>query len=280
MIESRVLVVPVLEGEKVVVRFRVPRPSLSELGLSTEQRTGLDRCMKRKTGLVLLAGPRRSGRTTTLYALLEALDVSRRQTSLIELEEQAELHGIDQETTEPVFGRTPAMLLRAAVARGAEVVALGALRDEASAALAVSAAQHRLVIAVVESETLSGALNRLLELRIEPKPLSRVLAGVLVQRLLRRVCSDCRRVETIRAEEALAAWPRALVRRVFGGRQSLTFERGSKCDRCYYTGYRGQVGVFEWRDLISPKRRTRTLLDDGVEKALSGAIAPEELLRV
>jgi general secretion pathway protein E len=279
-VESRLSVVPVLEGEKVVVRFRTPRPSLADLGLSSVQRGGLERCLKKTSGLLLLAGPRRSGLTTTLYALLEEVDVFRRQTSLIETVSLAELHGVDQEMVDPVAGRTTSSLLRAAIARGASVIGLGSLREETSAALAVSAAEHRLVIVVVEGKTLSGALNRLLELRVEPKMLARVLSGVLLQRLVRRVCPDCRRRDTMTGEEAAVIWPRALVRRVFEKNRTQTFERGTKCARCRYTGHRGQLAVFEWRDLLVPERRPSTLLDDGVRKVLSGAIAPEELMRL
>jgi type II secretory ATPase GspE/PulE/Tfp pilus assembly ATPase PilB-like protein len=279
-IESGVSVVPVLDGEKAVVRFRSPRLGLAEIGLSSSQRVGLERCLRRMSGLLVLAGPSRSGVTTTLYALLEEADAFRRHVSLIESVSQDELHGVDQETTDPVSGRTASSLLRAAIARGASVIGLGALRDEASAALVVSAAEHRLVIVVVGAKTLSGALNRFLELRVEPKILARVLSGVLVQRLARRVCPDCRRRDIMTREEAAAVWPRALVRRVFEKNRTQAFERGTKCAACRYTGHRGQLGVFEWRDLHVPERRSASLLGDGVQKVLSGAIAPEELLRL
>jgi type II secretory ATPase GspE/PulE/Tfp pilus assembly ATPase PilB-like protein len=279
-IEGRLSVVPVPEGEKAVVRFRVPRPGLADLGLSSTQRDGLRRCLKKTSGLLLLAGPRRSGLTTTLYALLEETDIFRRHASLIETVSQADLHGIDQEAVDPVSGRATASLLRAAIARGAGIIGLGSLREEAAAALAVSAAEHRLVIAVVEGKTLSGALNRLLELRVEPKAVARVLSGVLLQRLARRVCPDCQRRYTMTAEEARVVWPLALMRPLFGKNRTQAFVRGAKCAHCRFTGHRGQLGVFEWRDLLVPERRPSTLLDDGVRKVLSGAIAPEELMRL
>jgi type II secretory ATPase GspE/PulE/Tfp pilus assembly ATPase PilB-like protein len=279
-IEGQLAVVPVLEGEKAVLRLHSQRPGLAELGLSTAQRAQIERCLKKPSGLLVLAGPRRSGRTTTLYALLESAHALGRQVSLIESVSEAELHGIDQETTDPVSGRTTSALLRAAIARGADVLGLGAVRDESTAALAVSAAEHRLVIVVVEGGTLTKALNRLLELRIEPRALARVLSGVLLQRLARRVCAECRKHVTLSVEEASRAWPRALVQRVFGKNRSQTFVRGAKCAACRYTGDRGQVGLFEWRNLLVPERHPATLVDDGVRKALSGEIAPEEILRL
>ncbi|TXI88584.1 MAG: hypothetical protein E6Q34_12155 [Burkholderiaceae bacterium] len=279
-IEGQLSVVPVLEGEKAVLRLRAPRPALADLGLSVAQRAALGRCLEKPSGLLVLAGPRCSGRTTTLHALLESAEALRRQPLLIEPVPEVELHGINQETADPASGWTMSELLRSAIAGGSSVIGLGAVRDELTAALAVSAAEHRLMIIVVEGVSLSGALSRLLELRVEPRALARVLSGVLLQRLVRRVCPDCRKRVSLAVEEASDVWPRALVRRLFGKKRSQSFVRGAKCAACWYTGNRGQVGLFEWRNLLVPERHSDTLLDDGVGKVLSGTITPEEIMKL
>ncbi len=279
-VEGWIEIVPVLEGEKAVLHLQGERLGLDTLGMDRIQQEGLKRHLRSTSGLLVLAGPRRSGLTTTLHALLEAANPSRAHVALLEKEFRADVLGVDQEPAEPANGRSLSSLLRAAAARGAEIIGLGTLNDEATAALAVSIAEHRLVIAVLEAESMPDALHGLLELRIEAKHAARVLSGVLVQRLARRVCSDCRRRATMTRAEAAVVWPSALVRRVFGKNEVITIERGMKCETCRFTGHQGQVGLFEWNDLAVPARQRLTLLDDGLRKVLSGAIAPEELLRV
>ncbi len=279
-IESAFCTVPVSRGEKAVLRFRLPRRSLEDLGLTAEQRGGLVTFLKRNSGLLLLVGPRRSGCTTALYALLERAAGTGRSVSLIEADSEADLRGIDQETIDPVSGRVSSLLVRAAVARGARIIGLGGLRDEASAALAVSAAEHRLVIAVVEGQTFSEALSGMLEMRVDPDALASVLMGVLTQRLGRRVCPECLRLRETPLEEAARKWPRPVVRALFGKEKKQTFAYAGKCSRCWHTGHRGQIGIFEWRDLAKLQHDPSTLLADAARKALAGLIAPEELLRL
>ncbi|WKZ29684.1 MAG: ATPase, T2SS/T4P/T4SS family [Patescibacteria group bacterium] len=279
-VEGWIEIVPVLEGEKAVIRLRAEPLGLDALGLESTDLERLRRCVRSSAGLLLVVGPRRAGLSTTLHALLEAAEPARRHVALVEKDFHGDLPGVDQHASDPSVGRSIASLLRASAASGAEVIGLGALHDEAAAALAVSIAEHRLVIAVLEAESMQEALRRLLELRIEARSAARVLKGVLVQRLARRVCSECRRRDAMtRAQADQSGWPRSLTRRVFDTRHPRTVVRGAKCEHCQFTGHRGQIGVFEWNDLVAPRRRRNTLLDSGVHKVLNGAIAPEEILR-
>ncbi len=279
--EGHLSVVPVLEGEKALLRLRPERPGFMELGFSEDHRALLLRVLKRRSGLLLIAGPRRSGLTTTLHALLETVSAWRDHVALIEDRGEADLPGIDQEEADAPASRNFSSLLRSALARGADVIGLGALRDEETAAIAMSAAEHRLVIAVVEADTASKALMRLLDLRVEPRRAAGVLTGVLTERLARRVCADCRRRETLTLNEALSTgWPKSLARKFFDTKSAAVITRGEKCEACRTTGHRGQIGLFELMDLTAPERRRATLMEDGVRKALAGTIAPEELLRL
>ncbi len=280
-IEAHLSIVPVMEGEKAVLRFRSATPRFDGLGLSETHRAPLQRMLQKKNGLILLAGPRRSGRTTTLRALLEVTGPLRRQVLLIASRDEGDLLGAEEEHIDAVAGRTASSLLRGAVARGAEIIGLDALRDEEAAAIAVSAAAHRLVIAVVEARDISSAFLSLLDLRVESRSAARALSGVLMQRLVRRACPECRRRETLtRTEASVLGWPSALAKRLFENTETQTFTRGGKCDACLFTGHQGQIGVFELRDLTSAGRRQPTLLDDGARKVLAGTIAPEEVFRL
>lgn len=280
-LEGQFAVVPLLEGEKGLLRLRPSRRQLQDLGFSDEERQRILRILRRPTGLLLLVGPRHSGVTTTLHALLEASLASRTRATLIEDRGEAEIVGVTQEEVDVVSGRTYSALARAAFARGAEVIGIGALRDEATAAVVASAAEHRLVIAVVEATTASQALGRLLDLRIDPRRMSIVLNGVLTQRLVRRTCTRCLRRETVTLEYARASeWPRGFTRAFFGKEKERSVARGGKCDACRFTGHQGQIGVFELLDLTAGRRARVSLREDAIGKAHSGMIAPEEALRL
>ncbi len=280
-LEGQLMVVPLLDGEKGFLRLRPPRRALQDLGISDEVRQRLLRLLRRPAGLLLIAGPRRSGVTTTLHALLEACAVLRTRVALVEDRGEAEIIGVTQDEVDVVSERTSAALVRAALARGAEVIGIGALRDEATAAVVASAAEHRLVIAVLEAATASQAIGRLLDLRIDPRRASVLLNGVLTQRLVRRTCRQCLKREMVTLEHARAAdWPRGFTRAFFGKETAREIARGGKCDRCRFTGHQGQIGVFELLDATGARGERTSLREDAVRTVRAGIVAPEEAIRL
>lgn len=215
-LEIRISTLPTIYGEKVVMRLlrlREKPYTMEELGLETEQQRRITHLLSRNSGLMIVTGPTGSGKTTTLYTLLKALNQSR--TNIVSLEDPVELQldGINQVQIHPKSGLTYACALRAVMRQDPDVIMIGEIRDEEIANIAVSAAlTGHLVLTTLHTADAAGAVIRLLDLKVEPYRLAASLIGVIAQRLVRRVCIRC---------------------------------DGEGCNHCRQTGYRGRTGVFE-----------------------------------
>ncbi|MGA8941891.1 MAG: GspE/PulE family protein [Thermoactinomyces sp.] len=212
----RISTLPTIHGEKVVMRLLRLRDkpfSLSELGLEAEQEQKIDRLLRFKSGLLIVTGPTGSGKTTTLYTLLQVLNSQ--GTNIVSLEDPVELQleGINQVQIHPRSGLTYASGLRAVMRQDPNVIMIGEIRDEQIANIAVSAAlTGHLVLSTLHTADAASAVIRLLDLKLEPYRLAASLIGVIAQRLVRRVCHEC---------------------------------SGNGCTICQQTGYKGRIGVFE-----------------------------------
>jgi general secretion pathway protein E len=294
-LDLRVSTVPTLHGESVVLRLldRGGRSvGLEDLGMSPELLTAFERLARKPHGILLATGPTGSGKTTTLYAALGLRHPS--EEKIITVEDPVEYHlsGVTQVPVHQKAGMTFATALRSILRQDPDVLMVGEMRDGETAAIAVQAAMTgHLVFSTLHTNDAASALTRLADLKVEPCMVAGTLEGVLAQRLVRRICQDCR--ERYRPDPAVVA---LLARRQLRG---LELERGRGCDACRQTGYRGRTGIFELLvitedlkrqlvsgiDLVTIREGLRaegvaTLRDDAWAKVQAGITTVEEVLRV
>lgn len=285
---------PMIDGPKLVMRVYSPpnrRVGLDELGLSREDQGRLERWRVRPNGLVLIAGPIGSGRSTTQYALLERNADAGANTIAVERHPLARLPYVQHALLDPAAGLGHAEALRALMRCDPDVVMLDEAPDrETAVQLADVAVTGHLVIAGVEAGRAVAAIRRLLDLGTDPWTLSQTLVGVSAQRLGRRICPDCRveRAAPARSLQALGWEP---------GAAPPTFA-GEGCERCRKQGYRGRVGFFELLE-VTPAVAARiaenapadaitaaagdaltSLAADARRKVADGLVPVDEALRV
>ncbi len=293
-VDVRLATLPTISGEKLALRFLVRDAallSLDNLSFSKHNLACWRKLMQQPNGLVLLTGPTGSGKTTTLYAALGELDA--RSLNIVTLEDPVEyqLPGINQIAVNRKAGLDFATGLRALVRQDPDVIMLGEIRDEETAAMAVHAAlTGHLVLSTLHTNDALGAVYRLLDMGIADYLLAAALRGVLAQRLVRRLCPAC-------AKQKLASEPEL---RYLGRKQGeqLLLKEASGCAHCHYTSYSGRLAVQEllpWtKDLAQQMLRGageaellpyargagwRSLYQDGISKVLDGLTTVSELWR-
>ena len=294
-LDLRVATVPTIHGESVVLRLldRGERSTtLAELGLDAETLAGFERLAGRPHGIVLATGPTGSGKTTTLYAALGLRDPAREKIITVEDPVEYHLPGVTQVPVHAKAGVTFAAALRSILRQDPDVLMVGEMRDAETAGVAVQAAMTgHLVFSTLHTNDSVSAITRLADLGVEPYMIASSLEGILAQRLVRRICPECR-VRYRPDPQAVAL----LARQPVG---EVTLERGTGCGHCRDTGYRGRTGIYELltmndeiRQLLierpdSPRLRAiaqaaglRTLKEDGWAKVQAGITTVEEVLRV
>ena len=294
-LDLRVSTVPAMHGESVVLRLLDrggQTVALEELGLDAQAFAQLAQLVSRPHGLVLVTGPTGSGKTTTLYAALNRRDVAAEKIITIEDPIEYQLVGVTQMPVHRQAGVTFASALRAILRQDPDVVMIGEMRDRETAEIAVQAAMTgHLVLSTLHTNDAVGAIPRLRDLGIPDYLVAATLDGVLAQRLVRRVCPDCR-VEYDPPPQFVASVAR---RPILG----VALYRGAGCSVCRGTGYRGRIGIFELlvvgdalRDAITrgatraqvrqlaDEQPMATLRDDGWHKCVRGLTTIEEVLRV
>ncbi|GIW86584.1 MAG: hypothetical protein KatS3mg108_0908 [Isosphaeraceae bacterium] len=234
--EARLSTMPTLHGERAVIR-RFAEPArlrrLEELGLGAELLAECRGLLARRSGLVVVAGPAGSGKTTTLYAMLRELAAGPERRSLVSLEDPIEVAvaGVSQTQVRPGSGLDLASAIRAVLRQDPEVIAVGEMRDPATAEAAFQAAlTGHLVLTTFHAGSAADVVGRCLDLGVEPYILRSTLVGVLAQRLVRRLCRCAQEVTS--AEERLGL----AVRRAW---------RALGCEQCAGTGYRGLMLLAE-----------------------------------
>ena len=251
-VDVRVSVIGTVWGEKVVLRLldrSRPLLQLSELGFSVADAERYAQVVHRPFGMVLACGPTGSGKSTTLYATVNALD--RVGKNIVTLEEPVEytFPGIVQIPVSPRAGLTFAAGLRAVLRQDPDVILVGEVRDTETAQIAVQAAlTGHLVLSSVHATDAVGALVRLVDAGVEAYLVAAAVTGVVSQRLVRRICPHCRREITLSDQEQTFY-------REQGGREGVTFYRGAGCNLCGRTGYAGRVGIYELLILDEELRR-------------------------
>ncbi len=295
-IDIRVSTVPVAEGERVVLRLLNQSSTLlplHDLGMPPEVLTRFREAMNMPNGIVLVTGPTGSGKTTTLYAALRELDTSHRNVLTIEDPVEYQMSNIGQIQVKPKIGLTFAAGLRHILRQDPDVILVGEIRDQETAEIAVRAAlTGHLVFSTLHTNDAASAVVRLIDMGVPAYLISSSIRAIVAQRLVRRLCPDCRSVRFIREDE-LSGFDHAVI-------DALRGKNGyapSGCPTCVQ-GYRGRVGLYEML-MIGPAEqeairrgadvallRERTMRQrgsiarDAMDKVLSGLTSLDEVRRV
>jgi|YNPNPStandDraft_1061719.scaffolds.fasta_scaffold11644_3 general secretion pathway protein E len=294
-VDIRVATISTVKGEMVVMRVldkSISVRGLSELGFLPEMEQNWNRLIHSPWGIVLIAGPTGSGKTSTLYASLNQLDKTVLKIITIEDPVEYRFEGINQVQVNRQAEITFASGLRAAMRLDPDVILVGEIRDQETAKTAVQASlTGHLVFSSIHANDTVGAIFRLIDLGVEPFLLTSSLLAVLSQRLVRRVCNQCRAVKEATLPE-ITAYEQQL------GEHRTHFEYGTGCNYCAETGYRGRVGVFELLMMNDELRRLvlqgansgdlrraaeamgmKSMPYDGMVKVKMGITTPSEILR-
>lgn len=300
-LDIRVSALPLNDGESMVLRFLRKdsvRYDMSVLGLSGDIETMIREDIKTTAGVILLTGPTGSGKTTTLYTFLNALNND--DVKIITLEDPVEyqLDGINQVQVNSEIGFNFAAGLRSIVRQDPDIIMLGEIRDKETAQIALqSALTGHLVFSTVHTNDAASAYTRLLDLGVEEFLLNAALVSIVAQRLARKICPECRDVHP-QASSLIEKYDLIRLSEKFNLNE-ISLKQGKGCEHCSNTGYKGRMAVTEYLrcdDEINampkdsefiPKAKAhnaslnrRTLLEDGLYKAILGLTTIEEVVRV
>ena len=296
-IDFRVSTVRTLFGEKIVMRWLDRRgriPALEEIGLSPTALAAVREFLRQQRGLILVAGPAGSGKTTTLGSA--AMELHSERANIVTVEDPIEyrIPGASQMQVDDKLALTFAAALRSILEQDPDVILLGDMRDRETAGIAVQTAlAGRLILSAICADDGASAVSRVMDLGVEPAAISSALVGVVAQRLVRRLCEHCRRQYTPQTDML-----RSL--NIADADETMTlFYKPVGCVECSHTGYRGRIGIFEVMPVTDRLRRliasrapedqirdaalaggTIGLAEDGLAKLRAGLTSPEELLRV
>ncbi|WP_034386563.1 ATPase, T2SS/T4P/T4SS family [Deinococcus sp. YIM 77859] len=297
-LDLRLSTLPTVYGEKAVMRLLQKAeniPEVEQLGFSEyNYRRYLD-VVEKPNGIFLITGPTGSGKSFTSFSTLKRIARPEKNTTTIEDPIEYEIPGIVQSQVNEAAGMTFARALRAFLRQDPDIIFVGEIRDTETAKIATEAAlTGHLVLATLHTNDAPGAITRLSEMGVEPFNISASVVGVLAQRLVRRVCSEC--------QQPTNADPEVLRRLGLSETEmrGAVLMRGTGCQRCGGTGYKGRMGIHELmviddalrraigagktatelRDVALTESGMRTLRQDGIEKALAGLTTLEEVLAV
>lgn len=298
-VDVRVATLPTQHGERLVLRLldtSAARLDLAALGFTTTTLQAVRAAVRMPHGLVLVTGPTGSGKTTTLYAAVTELD--RERLNVVSVEDPVEyaLDRVAQTQVNPRIELSFARALRSILRHDPDVIIVGEIRDRETAEIAIQASlTGHLVLASLHTNTAGAAITRLADMGVEPYLLASSLRGVLAQRLVRKLCVDCRKIRDATVEEVAAlerhgALPTGGIARLFDP---------AGCAACAGTGYRGRVGLYRWLPITADIARLMhskaadteleslavengwpTIASDGARYLVDGTTSLAEVLRV
>jgi MSHA biogenesis protein MshE len=247
-IDIRISTMPVQFGESVVMRILDQSSgiqTLQQLGMPEDIRKRFEIMIERPHGLILVTGPTGSGKTTTLYSALSMLNTPMRKIITAEDPIEYRISRINQVQVNSKIDLSFAKILRSALRQDPDIVFIGEMRDEETVAIGVRAAMtgHLVMSTLHTNDAVSSAI-RLADMGVESYMVASALRGILAQRLLRKVCPECRKPHTPDSREKM--WLQNMANGKFINSQ---FSTGEGCYQCNNTGYRGRIGVFEWLEL-------------------------------
>jgi len=294
-IDVRVATTPTVNGEMAELRLldkSMATLGLPELGMLPDSQEKYENMLKVPYGMILTSGPTGAGKTTTLYASLNSLDCLGRNIITVEDPAEYRFKDINQIQVNTQAGITFATGLRSILRLDPDIIMVGEIRDAETAAIAVQAAlTGHLMLSSVHANDAPGVLARLLDLDVEPYLIASAVIGVVGQRMVRRICSDCSHTIEAPVVEQIA-YEKEI------GKKKTEFQYGTGCKSCAYTGYVGRTGIFEilvMSDTIRTMLTKRTssseiraqalkegmvsMMNDGMRKVKEGITTPSEILR-
>lgn len=293
--DLRISTLPTVRGEKIVMRIldisgNVNR--ISSIGLSEKEEKTVREMVSQPNGIVLVSGPTGSGKTTTLYACLHELN--RPNVNIITVEDPVEikLRGVNQVQIQSDVNMTFASALRSILRQDPNIIMVGEIRDIETAEIAIRASlTGHLVLSTIHTNSAVKTISRLLDMNIEPFLIATSMAGVVSQRLVRRLCKECSYEDTINTSE------KTLFSKFYTNVHKI--KRAKGCTACNYRGYAGRVGIFEVLPITKPMQRLITdnapidqleaqarkdgmvtLMESGLRKVIDGVTTIEEVMKV
>ena len=294
-LDMRVSTLPGVHGESIVLRILDRSDTsvdLAQLGMPQNVLKHYRNIITQPHGMILITGPTGSGKTTTLYATLEKINSEKQKIITVEDPVEYQLEGITQIQANASIGLNFAAGLRSIVRQDPDVLMVGEIRDHETAEISIeSALTGHLVFSTLHTNDAAGAVTRLQDMGVEGYLISSSLLAIQAQRLVRRVCTDCAELVDLNQDEAtVLGVPIEICPKV---------KRGSGCESCAHTGYRGRVGLYELLMMSDAIRHhiandsdanvirdqavaegMQTLREDAIEKLKNGLTTPEEVVRV
>lgn len=310
-IDFRVSVIPLLYGEKVVMRIldvTKGAPTLEELGYIASGLKIIKENIKRTDGMFLVTGPTGSGKSTTIFSIMNMLN--KEGVNIATLEDPVEYYvqGVNQAQIRPEVGFTFASGLRSILRQDPDIIMVGEIRDNETAELAVhSSLTGHFVLSTLHTNDALGAIPRLIDMKLEPFLLGSTLNTVIAQRLARRICEHCKKEQEFPPDikneviRMLDNMPNDIIRQYLDDydKNKIVYYKGEGCSKCGNTGYSGRVAVVEVLDIndrikqivinknaslnmeeVRKSQKFVTIQEDGILKVLKGLTTYEEILRV
>jgi len=295
-VDFRVSTLPICHGEKCVIRILDNRSilvGLENLGMWNDMLKSFHRQILQPHGIVLVTGPTGSGKSTTLYSSLRVMDAEKLNISTVEDPIEYELGSINQVNVHESIGMSFSAALRSLLRQDPDIIMIGEIRDAETARIAVQASlTGHLVLSTLHTNDAPSSITRLINIGVEPYLISASVNAVLAQRLVRKICPNCKTPVT-NVKDSIAAFLQKYSANL------KVLHHGAGCDMCRQTGYKGRLGIYELlelnddlRDIISRNpaltdlrraacaQNMRNLREDGLQKVEAGLTTVEELMRV
>jgi type IV pilus assembly protein PilB len=304
-VDVRVSIVPITDGEKVVMRLlssKGSRFTLEDLGMIDTDLEKVNKAIARPYGMLLSTGPTGSGKTTSLYAMIKILN--HRDVNICTIEDPVEydLEGVNQIQVNPLTNLTFAKGLRSLLRQDPDIMMVGEIRDKETASIAVNSAMTgHLVLSTLHTNDAATALPRLIDMQIEPFLLASTINVIIAQRLVRRICLKCIVSYKLTEKEISNLRQEVDIDRFLNTKniKEIRLYKGKGCTHCNNSGYSGRIGIFEVldiddevRELITNRANAdqikqkaiengmTTMMEDGLKKAIAGKTTLEEIFRV
>lgn len=302
-LDIRVSILPIVEGEKVVLRLLAShfrQFSLLDLGMTEVDLQKVNNAMNKSYGMILSTGPTGAGKSTSIYAILKLLNKREKNITTIEDPVEYRIKGVNQIQVNPKTDLTFASGLRSILRQDPNIIFVGEIRDGETAGIAINAAlTGHSVLSTLHTNDAATALPRFIDMKIEPFLVASTVNVIIAQRLIRKICDMCKASLMMSAAEIGRNIPPDVLKRNIGNSKDIRVYQGKGCRICHYTGYNGRIGVFEVLEVSKEIKRLivekadsdaiatqavkdgmTTMLDDGLQKIIKGLTTIEEVLRV
>ncbi len=305
-LDIRISILPVADGEKIVMRLlssRLGRLSLLDLGMGEADLKKVSSSYSRSYGMILSTGPTGSGKTSSIYSILKILNTREKNITTIEDPVEYRIRGVNQIQVNTKTNLTFANGLRSILRQDPNIVFVGEIRDGETAGIAVNAAlTGHLVLSTLHTNDAATTMPRLTDMKVEPFLVASTVNIVIAQRLIRKICENCRVSYVTTQDELRKNLPEEVIKRHYiaiGDKKEIRLYKGQGCKVCHFTGYAGRIGIFEvltvtpaMRALISQKASAdaikkqaiaegmTTMMEDGLQKVAKGITTVEEVLRI